>query len=249
MERIHVDKGGNTRRPQLGPSASEDTTRRTLQNLLPLPDLQRPDRICVMNADANLLISFYLYTTKSQCAVSKSDWILQRVSGNVAFSLLGCLTQLWVKNILRLHATGSVTLNKWMFLTCEKTKKQTKTGFLQIAAVLWRRGHRWRRAESCWQQPERQAYAENFPSVWSVLFSASGRGVAAFFFSRCESSFADGGRRMHMAAWPSRMTLGLEMNPTVTPSCCTISSRADSCGRSGEHTQCCPFVFVWFCFF
>lgn len=61
--------------------------------------------------------------------------------------------------------------------------------------------------------------------------------AAALLFSFCDSSFAEGGRRMHMAAWPSRMTFGLEINPTITPICCTISSRVVSCGKRKKKTN------------
>ncbi len=55
--------------------------------------------------------------------------------------------------------------------------------------------------------------------------------AAALSFSCFDSSFAEGGRRMHIAACPSRMTFGLETNPTITPICCTICSRDVSCGK------------------
>lgn len=75
------------------------------------------------------------------------------------------------------------------------------------------------------------------PSVVSMLLTVAFElesadcEAAALLFSFCDSSFAEGGRRMHMAAWPSRMTFGLEINPTITPICCTISSRVVSCGK------------------
>lgn len=125
-------------------------------------------------------------------------------------------------------------LQKWVFISCRQlpSSENVVTEGPMCCPVHCLKMHR-----GCSPLPQWHVYAVNFPPVWSVLFTESGCGGAAFFFSFCESSFADGGRRMHMAAWPSRMTLGLEMNPTVTPTCCTISSRADSCGSSGNQTQ------------
>lgn len=71
---------------------------------------------------------------------------------------------------------------------------------------------------------------------WEVfdLESADSSAAALFF---CDSSFAEGGRRMHMAAWPSRMTFGLETNPTIIPICCTIWSRDVSYGKKKHNKK------------
>lgn len=60
---------------------------------------------------------------------------------------------------------------------------------------------------------------------------------AVLFFSFCDSSFAEGGRRMHMAARPSRMAFGLETNPTITSICCTICSRFVSYGKKKKNQK------------
>lgn len=72
-------------------------------------------------------------------------------------------------------------------------------------------------------------------SVVSVLltvdvFSADCE-AGAWFFWFLDSSFAEGDRRTHVAAWPSRMTFGRETNATITSICSTICSRVVSCGK------------------
>lgn len=81
------------------------------------------------------------------------------------------------------------------------------------------------------------------PSIVSILFTVAsepelaGCEAAALVFPFCDSSFAEGGRRMHVAARPSRMTLGLATNPTITPICCTICSRVVSWRKRKKRKQ------------